>query len=286
MGKDGKPAFSVVKTNGEYKLNLDFSLVCKKRRALDAVFNEMIERGLMNRVVGDEMFLKMYPASIVQINNYIREAGFETACALCFVDTKRYLQAMKADEFCAIYNDLVNSLIEGTDRKAKYFNYGGDMEFFNTWNNRTGIETLPDFELNWKHIDEVLKTEKPTSTLYRMAEYIKNNPEGRKLAARGDFMSTNGIDAMTIDHARLLELFHAKQGNSNAKDVVSDTPYFNEVLKSSSFTKEKAYSVGGVRIQSFSDYVGRLVFDYIQMTADLADFLIDHGINLAYLENA
>lgn len=31
----GKPVFSVVTPNGDYKMNLDFSLVCKKRRTLD-----------------------------------------------------------------------------------------------------------------------------------------------------------------------------------------------------------------------------------------------------------
>lgn len=38
---DGKPAFSVVKANGEYAMNLDFSLVCKKRRTLDAAVSFM-----------------------------------------------------------------------------------------------------------------------------------------------------------------------------------------------------------------------------------------------------
>ena len=267
---DGKPVFSVVKKNGEYKLNLDFSLVCKKRRALDAVFNEMIERGLMNRIVGDEAFLKMHPASIAQINNFIREAGFETACALCFVDTKRYRQAMMADQFVASYNDLVNSLTEGTDKKATYFNYGGDRGFLNQFGNRSGIETLEDWDLNWSHVDEVLKNEKKGSALWKMANYIKNNPKGRQLAARGDFMSTNGMEALKINHPEILGLFHAQQGQGQAKDVEGDVQYLNEVIRSKSFNKEAAYAVGGVRIQSFSDYVGRLVFDYIQMAGDLA----------------
>ena len=45
VGEDGKPVFSVVTPNGDYNMNIDFSLVCRKRRTLDAVFAEMTNRG-------------------------------------------------------------------------------------------------------------------------------------------------------------------------------------------------------------------------------------------------
>lgn len=72
--------------NGEYKMNLDFSLVCEKRRTLDAVFNEMSRRGIIDD-------FELGQKSVVKINEIIRKHGFETACALCFVDAKRFRQA-------------------------------------------------------------------------------------------------------------------------------------------------------------------------------------------------
>ena len=267
---DGKPVFSVVKQNGEYKLNLDFSLVCKKRRALDAVFNEMISRGLMNKIVGDKAFLEMGQASIAQINNIIREHGFETACALCFVDSKRFRQALIADAFVSMYNEQVNSLTEGTGKKATYFNYGGDRELLNTYGGRTGIETLPDFELNWSKVNDILANGKKGTVEYKIAEHLKNNPSERKLTSRGDFMSTAGFDALNVNNPELLSLYNSKKGAGGPKAAQSDVQYLNDIIKKGAFNLKAAYSVGGVRIQGFSDYVGRLVFDYIQMVGDLS----------------
>ena len=273
-----RPVFSVVKTNGEYKLNLDFSLVCKKRRALDAVFNEMISRGIMNKIVGDKAFLEMGQASIAQINNIIREHGFETACALCFVDSKRFRQAMIADAFVQMYNAQVLSLVDGVkDKRPTFFNYGGDQKLAAWQEGKTGIETLADFELNWSRINQILNDPeqaphgRSSGTVERkIANHLKNNPSARKLASRGDFMSTAGFDALNANTPELLSLYNSKKGAGGPKAAQSDVQYLNDVINSVGFNAKAAYEVGGVRIQSFSDYVGRLVFDYIQMMGDLA----------------
>ena len=258
---DGRPVFSVVKANGEYKLNLDFSLVCKKRRTLDAVFNEMIAQGIMDD-------FDMVQESIAKINDIIRDNGFETACGLCFVDSKRYRQGMIADMFVKMYNEQVFSLVRKDDgQKMDYFNYGGDKTIQNTG---AGIDTLADDELNWTKVDSILEKEKPTTVRWKIANYLKNNPSARRLVRRGDFMSTAGFDALKAQNPDLLSLYNSKKGAGGPKAAQSDVQYLNEIINSAAFNPKAAYEVGGVRIQSFSDYVGRLVFDYIQMTADLA----------------
>ena len=257
---DGKPVFSVVKQNGEYKLNLDFSLVCKKRRTLDAVFNEMIKRGIMND-------FRMGQGSIARINEIIRDHGFEVACGLCFVDSKRYRQAMIADAFCKMYNMQVFSLMKGTGAKVDSFNFGGDATIINTGE---GIDTLPDNKLNWEKVDEILRTEKKGTVKYKIADHLKNNPQDRKLVSRGDFMSTAGFDQLKIHNPELLSIYNSKKGAGGPKAAQSDVQYLNEIIQQGQFNEKDAYEVGGVRIQSFSDYVGRLVFDYVQMVADLS----------------
>lgn len=96
---NGKPVFSVVKANGEYKMNLDFSLVCKKRRTLDAVLQEMINRGIID-------VYTLGQVDIAMVNDIIRRFGFETACRLCFVDARRFRVANVADVFCELWNEL------------------------------------------------------------------------------------------------------------------------------------------------------------------------------------
>lgn len=257
--ENGNPVFSVIKANGEYAMNLDFSLVCKKRRALDAVFNRLVEMGRITDFdLGQEQ--------IVKINDIIRDHGFEVACALCFVDAKRFRQAKVADAFVTMYNSLVRSLDKnkvGIDS----FNFGGDQTVSPVEN---GIHTLPDSELDFTNIDKVLNGGKTGTVIYKIAQHLKDNPQDRRLVARGDFMSSEGFGEVKKRNPEILSLYNSKKGSAGPKSAFGDVQYLNDILSNKKFDVEKAYDVGGVRIQSFSDYVARLVFDYTQMVADLA----------------
>ena len=265
--ENGNPVFSVVKQNDEYDMNLDFSLVCKKRRTLDAVLNELVRRGLADVTdLGSE--------GLVRVNNIIRSHGFETACAMCFVDSKRFRQAGNADKFAAKYNKFVESLIpEGSALRADHFNFGGNASLDETG---AGIQTVPDSELDFTEIDRVLKENAPKSENgrgnidYQLAKHIKENPQDRRLLQRGDLISSKGFESFIKNNRILFNIYASSKGPSGAKDTVGDVQYLNDVLTSKSFSPERAYPVGGVRIQSFSDYVPRLVFDYAQMIADLS----------------
>lgn len=257
--KNGNPVFSVIKANGDYAMNLDFSLVCKKRRALDAVFNRLVEMGRITDFdLGQEQ--------IVKINDIIRDHGFEVACALCFVDAKRFRQAKVADDFVTMYNSLVRSLDKnkvGIDS----FNFGGDQTVSPV---ADGIHTLPDSELDFTNIDKVLNGGKTGTVIYKIAQHLKDNPQDRRLVARGDFMSSEGFGEVKKRNPEILSLYNSKKGSAGPKSAFGDVQYLNDILSNKKFDVEKAYDVGGVRIQSFSDYVARLVFDYTQMVADLA----------------
>ena len=258
----GKPVFSVVTTNGEYKMNLDFSLVCKKRRTLDAVFNEMSRRGIIDD-------FELGQKSVVKINEIIRSYGLETACALCFVDAKRFRRASMADSFTNLYNDLVLSLVpENQQNEVDYFNFSNYSTIRKV---DDGIHTWKNSELDFSHINEVLKNYGSGTVEYKAAKHIKNHPADRKLLLRGDFMSSQGFDAVKTQNANILKLYNSKKGTGGPKAAFGDVQYMNEIIqKARWWTPEKAYSVGGVRIQSFSDYVPRMVFDYTQMIYDLA----------------
>ena len=258
----GKPVFSVVTPNGEYKMNLDFSLVCKKRRALDAVLNEMCKRGIIDN-------FELGPKTIVKINELIRKNKLETACSLCFVDAKRFRQADVADSVVRLYNELVQSLVpEEHSRSIDHFNFAGYGTITPTEN---GIHTWPNSKLDFSHINEVLKQYGKNTVEAKAARYIKNNPEARRLLLRGDFMSSSGFDAVKTQNPNIMKIYNSKKGTGGPKAAFGDVQYMNEIISNNkSWTPEKAYDVGGVRIQSFSDYVPRMVFDYVQMVYDLA----------------
>ena len=258
----GKPVFSVVTPNGDYKMNLDFSLVCKKRRTLDAVFNEMSRRGIIDD-------FELGQKSVVKINEIIRKHGLETACALCFVDAKRFRQASMADQFTNLYNELVLSLVpEGQRSSIEHFNFGGYETFKKV---EGGIHTWNASKLDFSHLDDVMKNYGKGTVEHKAAKYIKSHPEGRKLLLRGDFMSSHGFDAVKTQNKDILKLYNSKKGTGGPKAAFGDVQYMNEIVKKArTWTPAKAYAVGGVRIQSFSDYVPRMVFDYTQMIYDLA----------------
>lgn len=259
IDEKGNPVFSVVKPNGEYAMNLDFSLVCKKRRALDAVLNRLIETGAINDFgFGQE--------EIVRVNEIIREHGFEIACDMCFVDAKRYRQAGVADQFVDLYNSIVKSMAKD-GQEIDYFNFANDSSLSHT---EGGIDRLSDAELDFSEINEITKPGAKKTVEYRVAQYLKTHPSDRKLLSRGDFMSTAGFDAVKISKPGILKLYNSKKGTGGPKAAQSDVQYLNDILSSKKFNRSAAYDVGGVRVQSFSDYVPRLVFDYVQMIGDLA----------------
>lgn len=259
IDEKGNPVFSVVKPNGEYAMNLDFSLVCKKRRALDAVLNRLIETGAINDFgFGQE--------EIVRVNEIIREHGFEIACDMCFVDAKRYRQAGVADQFVDLYNSIVKSMAKD-GQEIDYFNFANDSSLSHT---EGGIDRLSDSELDFSEINKITKPGAKKTVEYRIAQYLKTHPSDRKLLSRGDFMSTAGFDAVKVSKPGILKLYNSKKGTGGPKAAQSDVQYLNDILSSKKFNRSAAYDVGGVRVQSFSDYVPRLVFDYVQMIGDLA----------------
>ena len=258
----GKPVFSVVTPNGDYKMNLDFSLVCKKRRTLDAVFNEMSKRGIIDD-------FELGQKSVVKINEIIRKHGFETACALCFVDAKRFRQASMADSFTSLYNELVLSLVPEEQRSSiDHFNFSGYATIKKV---EDGIHKWDASKLDFSHLDYVMKNYGSGTVEHKAAKYIKSHAEGRRLLLRGDFMSSQGFDAVKTQNKDILKLYNSKKGTGGPKAAFGDVQYMNEIIqKARTWTPAKAYAVGGIRIQSFSDYVPRMVFDYAQMIYDLA----------------
>ncbi len=308
---DSKPIRSVAVNNGEYPLNIDFSQVCKKRSTLNAVLNYMVKNYGMN--------LRTLTASdVININQAIKNHGFEIACGLCFVDAKRYRTGAWASTFTEGtrnkkgelnanqpgYNNLVRMIRpkDGSDVGYSYFNFATSIP---TESVRT-IDQLSDDELDLSRLqrkigryarydengnligiggykDNAGKTKNPTETI-RLAWAIYSNPEMRHLISEEDLISSDGLDAMRDQNSTLYSLVNAHWGAGKPKLSHGGTAYGNEILRSTEwgskndFNPESAAKVGGVRVQSFSDYEANMFFDYMQLFADMsARQLTSHG---------
>lgn len=261
-GPNGRPIFSAVKNNSEYKMNMDFSTICKKRRTLDAIFNELVNRGFFDRF---DFNKEDSAAFVVKMNDIIRKNGFEAACALCFVEARRYRQQQTAMTFRDMWNDLVLSMYKD-ESKISHFNFGQDSTARMV---EDGIHTMKDSELDLTYVKKMAKGKGVPA---RAAKLLLEDPSQRKLMRTGDMMSSVGFENFQVKDPKLMKIYNAKKGTGGAKSSFGDVQYFHEIIGSrgKTFNRNKAYKVGGVRIQSFSDYVPRMVFDYVEMVADLA----------------
>ena len=257
---NGNPLMSVIKANGDYAMNLDFSLVCKKRRPLNRLLRTLVNRNAFATYTLRER-------ELAEINWILQEHGFEVACALCFVDSKRYRVTGVADVFAALYNRLVKSLApEGV--QIAHFNYNNNPNVEVVEN---GLDTISDDQLNWNRFDRLLSAYKKGSVEYKVAQYLREHHEARKLVDATDFIEAEGFESVKENNPDLLKFYNMKKGTGGPKASFGDVQYLNDILKKEkSFDAEKAYAVGGVRLQSFSDFVPHMYFDYMQLFAELA----------------
>lgn len=257
---NGNPLMSVIKANGDYAMNLDFSLVCKKRRPLNRLLRTLVNRNAFSSYTLRER-------ELAEINWILQEHGFEVACALCFVDSKRYRVTGVADVFASLYNSLVKS-IAPKGVKIGHFNYSNNP---NVEKVEDGLDTLPDEQLNWAGLDKALKGKKEGSVEYKVAQYLREHPQARRLVDATDFIEAEGFESVKENNPDLLKFYNMKKGTGGPKASFGDVQYLNDILKNErAFSPEKAYAVGGVRLQSFSDFVPHMYFDYMQLFAELA----------------
>ena len=307
--KNGKQVLSAIVNNGEYPVNIDLALICKKRAAYMRLMAKMIEDG----VFGD---VKYDGDAIAEVNKILRKNGFETACLGCFVESRRLQFQTWAETIVQEWNEAV----EARNKYAHYFRFAD------------GKASLTDEEID--AIDKELSTGKKNakgnlnlgqgSVSAKMSRLLDKVPSLARKLTVDDLLTPQGLTALRATDSNLFSLVKQRYGAASPKIVQDYNPYASEIadltfnfvkkvtgnnvkgaqeyikqakkelgdapkkLKSESkedFTKRKAeydakvealamqkylYSIGGARIQSFSDFMIENVFDYLQIFADLA----------------
>lgn len=339
-GADGKPLAmlnphndkSVIVTNGEYKLNDDFSRICKKREMLNKVLNALVNEYGVNLPTLTE-------SDITYINNIIKENGFEIACGLCFVDAKRYRIGGWAEQFTGDfeqydrmaklrgkgengeykdyipadrrnklgYNNLLRMIKakDGEPVAYSYFNFaannGHNQDANKMPSDARTIDTLSEDEIDKSALVDVMGEfavkdkdgnvtgiksigqKSPTESV-KMAWLLYSERDQRHLVANEDLIASEGLDKIRDTNKELYKLVNAHGGASKPKNAHDQVVYAHENLAADDFNEANAKYVGGVRIQSFSDYEANLFFDYCELLTDLsAKQLTSHSYTKEYV---
>ena len=279
LDENGHPIFTTSINNGDYELNQDFSRVCKKRRQLDFVLNMLAE---------DPAFeaSNLTKQDFVKINKAIKEHGFEIACALCFVDSKRFRQAEWADSFANTWNDILYSVVKDKS-KLTPFNFatktpniadnGIEIDTSKSVMYRKWSEGKEDVKnrRNYNSFDEMLSKDgdkwlEGNANVRTIATLIRDNPNLRHTFRGADIIASQGFDTIQRLAPGIRSILDGWGGSSVPKPSSNDASYDSSIINMSGYNKETAYAMGGVRMNSFSDFMAHMFFDYCQAFADLA----------------
>ena len=308
--KTGKQVISSIVNNGEYPVNIDLALICKKRVAYMNLMNRLIDDGIFDKVnYGGE--------AIAKVNGLLRMDGFETACLGCFVESRRLQFQSWAETIVSEWNAEVDK----RTKNAEKFNFSD------------GNATLTDADMD-ALAEELKNAGKKNaqgnlnlgrgSVQTKMGRLLDKVPSLRKHLTVADLLKPNGLTALRAYDSNLFSIVKSRYGAASPKIVQDYNPYASEIsmltfasvksitsnaVKGADFYRRKVtnemggkpvkqkgetdkafkarkaeftakvedeairrylYDIGGARIQSFSDFMIENVFDYIQIFADLS----------------
>ena len=307
--KTGKQVMSSIVNNGDYPVNIDLSLICKKRVAYMNLMSRLIRDGVFDKVNYDG-------AAIAEVNGILRENGFETACLGCFVESRRLQFQTWAETIVSEWN----AEVEKRNPNADNFGFAkGDMQ------------SLTDADINalTRELESAKKNDQGNvnlgqgNSITKMGRLLDALPSLQKKLTVEDLLTPEGLTALRQHDGSLFSIVKSRYGAASPKIVQDFNPYASEIAMLSfaqvknitsnavkgaqtyvkevkseygkivrangeskeNFNKRKKlheqriqdeamrrylYDIGGARIQSFSDFMIENVFDYIQIFADLA----------------
>lgn len=274
--KDGNPdsvVLSAMVKNGEYPVNFDFSSVCKKREAVTNLINDLskLDNGeFINNV-------SLSQENLWKLNEILMQEGFETACLGCFVETKRYNIEAWADSFVEKWN----AAVEKINPNAEYFDFGSKEDLWYT------NDIIEEFKEEKKKRKKKNKG-KELSNEQTIEALLDTDVNLLKKLRRVDLMSPEGIKGLQKINPSVYGVLYGHYGSGTPKPVQPFTPYNSEIAmmgRKKNYTKtnndetvrktngelvEYLRGIGGLRTQSFSDFLIQNVFDYMQMISDMA----------------
>ena len=184
----------MLKPNQEYVRTLDASTLCAKRLLYQGTFNA-IQHRMPNKVMTSD--------DLIRLRNMMAEAGYETPCGICYVESRR--------------------------------------------------RNLGTFAQKW------------------LEDYDAKGGYQPKL---DDVTTTDGLENMRTQHPEVYESFvneMKRKGSNNPKVVQLRTDYRGDIRKLSKNDIDKIIKIGGLRVQSFSDFETPHLLDMMQAVLDMTE---------------
>ena len=219
-----------LKPNSEYDFSLDFSTLCAKRLLFSGTM-DAIQSALPNTPLTSEDF--------VHLREIMKDAGYEVACGICYVESTRREFSTISEGFVEQYR---KAQAEGTN--IKKVNASGQTKDLTT---SKGIENSD-----------------PNRFVY---------PEEGFTPTLADLVTAEGIDRLQVEHPEVYKAFNAymnARGQQKPKMIETRTDYRGEILNMTKGQVSRRNSHGGLRIQSFSDFEVPHLIDMMQAVYDMA----------------
>ena len=259
--KDGHSVLSALVSNGDYPVNIDLLMVCKKRKAYQRVINRLGETGMIQHATVDAL-------AIAEINKILGKYGFETACLGCFVESRRLRIQEWAETIVKEWNAEVNK----RNPNAKAFGFGKGEATLTPDEVMQLVGELEGHEKN----DQGNLNLGQGSAVKRMGVLLDKVPSLRKTLSVEDLITPDGLSSLRKYDSNLFSMVKSRYGSNSPKFVQEFNPYnhelamYGKVPSEYKSLREYLYAIGGARMQSFSDFIVENWFDYCQIVADLA----------------
>ena len=260
--KDGHSVLSALVSNGDYPVNIDLLMVCKKRKAYQRVINRLCETGLIQQATVDAL-------AIAEINKILGKYGFETACLGCFVESRR----LRIQEWAQTIVKEWNAEVKKRNPNAKAFGFGkGEAKLTAD----EVMQLIGELESGGEKNDQGNLNLGQGSAVKRMGVLLDKVPSLRRTLSIEDLITPDGLSSLRRFDSNLFSMVKSRYGSNSPKFVQEFNPYNHELAKYGkvpteySSLREYLYAIGGARMQSFSDFIVENWFDYCQIVADLA----------------
>lgn len=286
------PKVNAFIANGEYKLNIDLGTLCIKREGVNAAIQAIIDldKG-KNRLVQH-----LGASQIWQMCDVLKKNDFLVPCEVCFVESKRVRALDTANAVSLHWKAVLEALgiNDGNkigeprtltaEQQEKLDRMARTAKKDKAVREKAFEELIPN---QYKREVEVKKSKegKETKTALdngitpdKMAKIASLMKKDSRLI--GEFDAENLLTSQNVD--KLLQKYHGtglagfiagSDGAATAKPLqgkhVYDGLSFRTAYDKTRNTAKSVSDIGGVRLQSFSDFDTLLFFDYVQAIADL-----------------
>lgn len=264
---------SAMVANGEYPVNFDFTTICNKREGM----MEIIKKLALTQTESGTSYLdeiKLTRENIWKMNLALKEHNVDTACLGCFVEARRY----NTDSFLSKIDEKWNSAVREKRRELGL----PEEEYFDfSTNAKPSNEDVSQAIELWEGYDSNKTRGAKSSPAARINTLLKNATADSpylKLIHPSDMLTPAGIEGLShisVEGHSLVKTMKSIYGTAAPKEILAFTPYNSEIALLPEKVGDKGIieylkEIGGVRVQSFSDFKIENVFDYMQMVADMA----------------